>query len=254
MDSYQTESTQTCPICSATQIRSFSHQVLGKHEVAYFYCSNCGLLNTEQPYWLDEAYEEAIIEKDTGLVARNLANAKTLAWALPILGKGSGKLLDVAGGYGLLARLLRDRGFDCFTTDKFCKNLFAKEFEPREDFTADALFAFEVLEHIPDPLLFVSDLFTKFDCKTFIFSTQTFSETPPPPDWWYYVFECGQHISFYQPRTLKLMASKLGCRHYLLEPGLHLFTNETLCVKQRILLFNSLAKAGSKSIHKLRDS
>lgn len=254
MDNDQKRSAQTCPVCRATQSLSFSHRVLGKHEAAYFYCSDCGFLNTEPPHWLDEAYEEAIIEKDTGLVARNLANAKFLAWALPILGKGSGKLLDVAGGYGLLARLLRDRGFECFTTDKYCHNLFAKGFEPSEDFAADALFAFEVMEHIPEPLEFLEEVFNKFRCKTFIFSTQTFSDTPPPPDWWYYVFDCGQHISFYQPRTLKYMASKLGCRHYLLEPGLHLFTNEILSLKQRILLFNSFAKSGSKSVQKFRSS
>ncbi|MDM9385349.1 methyltransferase domain-containing protein [Chlorogloeopsis sp. ULAP01] len=84
---------------------------------------------------------------------------------------GKGKFLDVSGGYGLLTRLMRDIGFDCYTTDKYCQNLFAKAFEPTDKFEADALFAFEVLEHIENPLKFLSKIFMKSGCKTLIFST-----------------------------------------------------------------------------------
>ena len=134
----------------------FLQYPLNKYTVDYFYCKESGLLQTEFPYWLTEAYSAAINLTDTGLVNRNLINAEMLGVMIERLALSGGKLLDIAGGYGLLTRLLRDKGFDCYTTDKYCQNLFAKTFEPAESFKADALFAFEALEHVAEPLKFVT--------------------------------------------------------------------------------------------------
>jgi hypothetical protein len=187
--------------------------VLGKYPVQYLYSAESGLLTTEEAYWLEEAYSSAIASTDTGLVQRNIDNAQALEPVIHLLGLDNGKVLDLAGGYGLLTRLLRDRGFDCYTTDQYCKNIMAEGFEPGSDFKADLLFAFEVLEHLKDPLAFLRQGFDRFACRSIIFSTLTFDGEIPGVDWWYYAFETGQHISFYQPRTLELMASKLGCNY-----------------------------------------
>jgi hypothetical protein len=46
---------------------------------------------------------------------------------------------------------------------------------------------------------------------TLIFSTMLYEGNQPPPlQWWYYSFETGQHISFFQRRTLAVLADKLG--------------------------------------------
>jgi len=127
-------------------------------------------------------------------VQRNISNASTLETLLEVLGFASGRLLDVAGGYGRLCRLLRDKGFDCHTTDKFCQNIFAQDIEPQAGFRADVLFAYEVLEHIESPREFIEDAFHRYGCRNLIFSTMTFAEDVPAPDWWYYSFETGQHI------------------------------------------------------------
>jgi hypothetical protein len=216
----------------------FSATILGKHEVSYHYCEECGLLKTEEPFWLDEAYQEAISDTDTGLVGRNIANSTWLEAILEHLSMGKGKFLDVAGGYGLLTRLMRDKGFDCYTTDKYCPNLFAKSFEPGPGFVADALFAFEVLEHIEDPRQFLSDLFVRYGSKTIIFSTLTFDYQFPSKDWWYYSFESGQHITFYQPRTLSLLAERLGCNYYMITAGLHIITDMKVAGVNRMIFFN----------------
>lgn len=224
-------------------VPAFTETLLGKHRVNYFYSDASGLLKTEPPYWLDEAYQDAINDTDTGLVRRNVANSALLEVLLTCLGLSRGKLLDVAGGYGMLARLLRDRGFDCYTTDKYCQNLFAKSFEPDADFRADALFAFEVLEHIEDPMAFIRDAFERYGCRTLVFSTLTFDGRVPDPDWWYYAFDTGQHITFYQPRTLALVAGKLGCDHHMITPELHVFTDRKLPWLRRTIMLNRFMRA-----------
>lgn len=217
----------------------FSKAILGKYPVNYFYSQESGLVKTENPYWLDEAYQEAIADTDTGLVQRNLSNSRFLEILIPLMFNSEGKFLDVSGGYGLLTRLMRDKGFDFYSTDKYCKNLFAGSFEPEANFKADSLFAFEVLEHIENPLDFLTDIFSRYGCKTIVFSTLTFSNDQiPSQDWWYYAFETGQHITFYQPRTLALMADKLGCNYYMISPEMHIITDKVLSKISLSILFN----------------
>jgi hypothetical protein len=184
----------TCPITGAPMRHVFTQRVLERYDVGYHYSDESGLLRTEKPYWLEEAYRDAIGDTDTGIVNRNLNNSAVLDAVVSALGLQEGRLLDLAGGYGLLTRLMRDKGYDCHTTDKYCTNLFAKAFEPSEGFRADALFAFEVLEHLEDPLTFLTDAFSAWGCRTIVFSTLTFSGGIPPADWWYYSFAGGQHI------------------------------------------------------------
>jgi len=80
------------------------------------------------PYWLDEAYGDAISVLDTGLIQRNLHIAERLAPLLYFLFDHKAPYLDVAGGYGMLVRLMRDIGFDFYWSDKYCRNLFAECF------------------------------------------------------------------------------------------------------------------------------
>jgi hypothetical protein len=244
---------QKCPI-SGQEMRSvFSATVLGKYDVTYYYCEESGLLKTEKPHWLEEAYRDAIAETDTGLVHRNISKQKRLEPILERLFHGRGKFLDVGGGYGLLTRLMRDIGFDCYSTDRFCKNLFARRFEPGEGFKATALFAFEVFEHIEDPLQFLTDVFDKYGCRTVIFSTLVYEKEIPGRDWWYYSFEAGQHITFYQPRTLDLLAERLGCRCFALVEDLHVITDRKISGLDRLLLSDRrLFKALSLCTHRKR--
>jgi len=231
-----------CPISGKPMELVFAETVLGKYMVSYYYCNESGLLKTEKPYWLDEAYQEAIADTDTGLVGRNINNSNMLEVVLYLLDIENEKVLDVAGGYGLLTRLMRDKGFDCFTTDKYCKNLFAKTFEPDSHFKAKALFAFEVLEHIENPLQFFNDCFSMYGCKTMIFSTLTFANEVPSKDWWYYSFEGGQHITFYQSRTLSLIADKLSCKYHMLNSDLHIITDKNINWISKIILNNKLRR------------
>lgn len=231
-----------CPISGSLMRPVFSEIVLGKYDVGYYYSEESGLLKTEKPYWLDESYQDAISCTDTGLVARNNSNSKHLEVLLECLYSGKGKFLDIAGGYGLLTRLLRDKGFDCYTTDRYCANIFAKSFEPSPGFKANAMFAFEVLEHLEDPFEFLNEIFDMYECRTLIFSTVTFSGGIPPNDWWYFSFETGQHISFYQSRTLSMLAERLGCKYFQLGENFHIITDIKFNSLVNIILFNKIFK------------
>ncbi len=217
-----------CPVSGKLMQPVFRARLLGRHDVQYHFCDTSGLLRTEPPWWLEEAYASAIASTDTGLVQRNLGNAATLEPLIERLGLAQGRILDVAGGYGLLTRLLRDRGFDAYSTDRYCQNLFAARHEPDTDFRADLLLAFEVLEHVEDGPAFVASLFERYGCRTLVCSTTTFDGEIPGPNWDYYAFETGQHISFYQPRTLQQLAERVGARYFPLRSGLHLITDRAL--------------------------
>lgn len=204
-----------CPVCNGSRSVCFTAKVLEKYDVPYVYCESCGLLQATSPYWLEEAYQSAIANADTGLLDRNYRGVRRIAPLLYSLGMQNGRFLDVAGGYGVLTRLMRDIGFDFYWSDPYCTNLVARGFErERTSPPFEAVTALEVFEHVVDPLEFSRTVLSENQCSTLIFSTLLFERQPPPMDWWYYVFNTGQHISFYQARTLHVIAEYLGLYLY----------------------------------------
>lgn len=208
----------TCPICSHATQAKFTATVLKKYSAEYHLCEKCGLLYIPEPFWLDEIYADtAIATTDTGLLLRNLYTCCKLSSLLyfGLRERGDGIYVDMAGGYGVLTRLMRDAGFNFFWSDKYCQNLLAKGFEyKQEQGPCKAVTAFEVIEHLQNPLDFFRQLIATSGATTIIFSTKVFQDAPPPLDWWYYSFESGQHISFFQKKTLYMIADLLGLRLY----------------------------------------
>ena len=225
-----------CKICGSEADHRFSVAMLRRHAADFSQCRNCGFLFTPDPFWLEEAYEKPIADADTGLADRNQKLSRTVSVLLLFLFKPKGTFLDVAGGYGLFVRLMRDIGFDFYWSDKYCENLLAKGFEGKRDENYDVVTAFEVLEHLSDPLGFVRDVLDSSGADTIIFSTETFKgSAPDPSSWWYYAFETGQHISFYEHRTLLCLAELCGRRLYS-NGSLHIFTTRNISPASYFLL------------------
>lgn len=218
-----------CRCCSAHANHIFSAPLLD-NVVNYYNCPVCGYVQTEAPFWLDKAYSSAINNCDTGIMIRNQANVGLVMASLHALNKKSGTVVDYAGGYGILVRLLRDRGINALWSDPYCKNLLAVGFEHAGD-SADLVTAFEAFEHFVNPVVEVEKLFSI--APNLLISTELIaSPTPAQDKWWYYGPDHGQHIGFFKFQTLQILAKKFN--KYLVSNGqsYHLFTDKPLNQKQ----------------------
>jgi hypothetical protein len=173
-------------------------------------CRGCGYVQTEAPYWLARAYAESINDSDTGILQRNSRNACIVLATLISLGQLRGRVVDFAGGYGILTRLLRDIGVDAYWSDQYSANLLARGFEDSGQ-SASLITAFEVFEHFLDPGTELDKMFST--APNVLLSTEIIAE-PAPAEWWYYGREHGQHIGFFRIRTLELLARNRK-KHFL---------------------------------------
>jgi len=120
-----------CRLCGGETAALFERTVLAKYPVRYHQCLSCGLTQTDEPTWLEEAYGEAIHSTDTGVLARNLGARRVAATFLHLSGVRGEPCVDYAGGYGIFTRLMRDVGFEFFWMDPYATNMVARGFEWR---------------------------------------------------------------------------------------------------------------------------
>ncbi|MGA9383362.1 MAG: methyltransferase domain-containing protein [Phormidium sp.] len=217
-----------CKICQTDAIHFANARILDKYDIDYFKCENCGFVQTEEPYWLSEAYTNAIASSDVGLVFRNMQFSKITSNIIFSIFDHSSQFLDYGGGYGLFVRLMRDAGFDFYWYDKFCENIFAKGFVAfSEEGEYELVTAFEVFEHFSNPLTEIQNIL-KFSRNIF-FSTELLPEdNPKPGEWWYYSLQDGQHISIYTVKSLSILAEQMGLNFYSNGLNLHLITEKQI--------------------------
>lgn len=213
-----------CGICQTESAHFGQALVLEKYQVQYFRCPKCGFIQTEKPYWLAEAYTEALVAADVGIMQRNLQTSAVTSAVISLLFPAAKRFLDYGGGHGTFVRLMRDRGFNFFWQDLYAKNIHARTFECHEGARYDLVTAFELMEHLPDPLDGMAQVFALSDN---VLTTTLLAPDPPPapPNWWYYVVRGGQHVSFYTPAALQQLARHFE-RYVLSSGGFHLFTRK----------------------------
>ena len=187
--------------------------------VSFFECDRCGYVQTEEPDWLDIAYLSPINISDTGILVRNLSNVSLVLATLTTMKSKKSQVVDYAGGYGFLVRLLRDVGVEAFWADKYSENLVSRGFEYEGFGNPKLVTAFEAFEHFLSPAEELSNLL-KISPNVLLTTTLVPKPTPKPQDWWYYGLEHGQHIGFFRVRTLNYLADKFN---------LHLLTDGKSC-------------------------
>jgi hypothetical protein len=166
-----------CKICNKGVEKCFNHKVLNKYNVDYFYCESCIFIQTEEPYWLEEAYATPIGAIDTGIVKRNFLLAHRTTAILYFLFNKNGNYLDYAGGNGMLVRMMRDFGFDFYWQDKFSSNIFAGGFDYHNDLgKINLITCFEAFEHFSDPVREIEKLLDI--SNNILLSTELFSAPP----------------------------------------------------------------------------
>ena len=223
-----------CRICSSKTKNLFFKNLLGKYKVNYYQCKKCKFLQTEEPYWLDEAYSSGAISAfDTGIISRNLLlRRKTTNILLKLFNDFLDfRALDYGGGEGIFTRMMRDLGYNFYRYDLYADNLYARFFDLKDipkGTRFDILTAFEVFEHLVEPLDEIKRMLNFSDVLLFSTELQPSEEKKELEDWWYVAPETGQHVSFYNVTSLEKIADILGLNLYTDRVSLHILSKNEL--------------------------
>lgn len=236
-----------CKICDSEASNFSKAIILNKYEIDFFQCSNCGFIQTEAPFWLEEAYSTAIAPSDVGLVYRNIQLSKISSHIIFNFFNHEAKFIDYGAGYGLFVRMMRDAGFDFYWQDKFCQNIFAQGFEAenQKHQSYELVTAFEVFEHLVNPLLEIKQILAY--SRNILFSTELIPKSNPKPDeWWYFSLGEGQHISLYTSKSISIIADKFNLKFYSNGSSLHLLTDKIISP----FIFNNLSQRQTGLLNK----
>jgi hypothetical protein len=204
--------------------------VLNKHDVSYYCCQRCGSLQTEWPYWLAEAYGDPMRSIDPG-AARRVLDSFVLVDIVARIFRCH-KLLDFGGNTGFLCRLLRDRGFDAYSFDRYVASIYAPHFVGSPSDGHDLVSAFEVMEHFAYPSKDLDQIFVARP-KVVLATTELFSGQSA--GWWYLAPREGQHVFFYSENAARFIANQYGYS-LLIGRSFLLFSRVPVTILQRELI------------------
>lgn len=216
-----------CKICGSKSSKIFDAQILKMHSVSYYKCKNCEFIQTDEPYWLEQAYSSAITSQDIGLINRNIIFSPLVEIIIYCFFNEKRNFLDYGGGYGMFVRLMRDRGLNFKRYDTYCDNLFAKGFDYVKGEKFELITAFEVFEHLVDPLVEIERMLKISNSILFTTEVQP-KDFIDPIKWWYVMPETGQHISLYSIKTLYFIAQKYKLNFYTNGSSFHMLTNKKI--------------------------
>lgn len=200
---------QRCKICGSDGSLLARAVVMKRHEASYRRCNKCAFTWVDSPHWLDEAYATPIVPIDLGPVNRCMEASEIVRALLVTHFSAWKRYVDYGAGHGLFVRRMRDLGFDFRYYDRYPSNIFAQGFEVENTGGCELLTAFEVFEHLVDPVSGLNEML-KFAPNVF-FTTLLLPETRPGPnEWWYYLLDQGQHVSIFTRESLEFLGQKFG--------------------------------------------
>jgi len=194
-----------CRLCGESSKFSFSKKILSKYEIGYYLCEYCYSLQTEEPFWLPEAYDPINKKYDTGQLVRTFNNAAFLKALLTHLNLLNCYLVDYGCGSGLLTRFMRDVGinawgFDCYSLPRLSIGFHTESLEG-----ANVINLCEVAEHFDLPAKYFDQIFS---CNPKILVMQTNILEVIDEEWDYLAVDHGQHVFFYSPKSIEYLAKR----------------------------------------------
>jgi hypothetical protein len=225
-----------CRICGTVPTELFEVQILRKYQEMLYECSECSCAFFSQPTWLDEAYSKAISDLDTGLLERSVDISNVLTPFLFFSRFRKASVLDFGGGIGVLARMMRDRGFRTSSHDPLAESVFS--IPVQQNGHSPVITMIEVLEHLTDPMRTLRELSSQ---SSLIFiSTLAQPSRGITPDWWYLLPDTGQHIFFPSSKSFDLIAQQLGWRYFGNGKNLHVLSAQRLNTFQKLVIKNQV--------------
>ena len=196
-----------CPVCSSENKIYGTGTVLNKYTISYFRCPNCGFINTEEPYWLDEAYNKEVPDNQEGRAKRNIPIATSL---IKQKLNPNGRYLDYGcAKNAFFVKAMRDKGFNCIGYDKYEKVI--DEYYGKLSGQFEMITSWEVFEHIPNPKEVINELLSYTD--TIVIGTQRIKlDDPPKLTWPYFSRLSGRHISFYTIESFCIISKEFNLK------------------------------------------
>lgn len=240
----------SCPVCGSELSHFDTATVMSSYEAVYHRCGACGLVATLETPWLEEAYKNAIHDADVGLLRRARRSRLLTSAVLRFEGLRHGSFLDWAAGYGVFTQEMREHGFDFWQHDDYAEAVMARDYADDGRQRYDLVTAFEVVEHLADPVRELEAVASRTD--RVLLSTCLLPEPAPKvADWWYYLPEVGQHITFHTTTSLRLVAEALGFQLTSNGVNWHLLHREPIDLRTRALLSAGVTRAARSARERL---
>jgi hypothetical protein len=183
--------------------------ILSRYPTTFMLCSNCGSGWLTEIHWLSESYQKVITNQDTGVVQRNFDFANILRTIHAYTRNRNLQFLDYGSGTGMLARIMRDRGFSYSSFDPYMESAFPNPLNRNwKTYQFEHVSMFEVFEHLEDPISTVQLLLR--NTNRIIFSTELLDLPNVREDYWYLQLDSGQHIRFASLKGLSIFCSANG--------------------------------------------
>lgn len=201
-----------CNVCGRETKHVFSKTIMNKYnDIKYYKCSNCGFLQTDKPFWLNESYEKEAISIDPDRLKRNIFLRNFFIKFINKLFNKDIEVLDFAGGEGILTRLMLDKGYNFKNYDKYSVPLYSHGHNISNiDTNYDLIVSSEVMEHIENPYEEL-DYILKYTDNYFF---TTCCQIEDLENWFYLIPDNGQHISFYTNNAIAYLAKKYDMNCY----------------------------------------
>jgi hypothetical protein len=146
------------------------------------------------------------------------------------------KILDFGGGIGVLARMMRDRGFRMSSHDPLADVVFS--LPPEKNSRAQVITMVEVLEHLTQPMATLRELASQ---SSLIFiSTLAIPKGGIELTWWYLLPDTGQHVFFPSTDSFEFIAKQIGWRYCGNRKNLHVLSARRLNLFQRLVIKNQI--------------